>query len=73
MARRLDDHSFMFGKGDSTSPFPSGARRKAESSASPTGNLGMNYPDTSEAQKKIQNEGAGLIKRNGQKEGFRYK
>lgn len=70
--KRLDDHSFMFGKGGKTSPFPKGAHERTYESASGAGRVGTEYPDTTEAVKRDQDGAAAMTKRNGQKSGYRY-
>jgi len=71
--KRLDDHSFMFGSGNQSSPFPKGAHEKVYPAADGAGRVGTEYPDTYEKVRSDQDGAARTTKKHSQKDGFRYK
>jgi hypothetical protein len=55
--QKIDDHSFWAGKRSAASPFPDGPHKEKQYvSAEGAGNV-MKYEDTSEAIKKMQDDG----------------
>lgn len=69
--RRIDDHSFWAGSKPHGKVFPENAKTKEEHSADGAGEM-MNYPDTTERIKGVQEHGEKLAKKHHQKPGYRY-
>lgn len=69
--KRIDDHKSWVGEPSKGSVFPEGVKVKNESSDGHEGAVSK-YEDTTEAIRSQQEEGAGKMKKHGQKPGYRY-
>ena len=68
--QRIDDHSFWAGRPGKDSRFPDGAKTKDESCADSAGSE-MDYEDTTEKIKSMQNESTRQAKGRPLKPGYR--
>ena len=69
--QRIDDHSAFMGKGGKESVLPKGVHVKSYSSAEGAGSE-MDYEDSSEKIKGVQNAGIAKAKGRPVKPGYRY-
>lgn len=70
--RKIDDHKFWAGSSEEGTVFPKGAKMKAERSGESEGDLGSNYPDTTDDIRRDQDRGADKIRSRPVKPGNRY-
>jgi len=68
---KINDHSFWAGKGSKGCVFPMESKMKDESSAEGDGGV-RKYEDTTEAIKMAQMQGAGKMRSNMPKDGYRH-
>lgn len=69
--RKIDDHASFAGKGGKY-PLPEGNKMKEFRTAEGAGEIGMDYPDTSENIHRDQEHGEGKVKSKPMKTGYRY-
>jgi hypothetical protein len=69
--RRIDDHNSWAGKGRDY-PLPEGNKMKKYHSAEGVGEVGTDYPDTSEAIHRDQTHSESVARRQKMKSGQRY-
>jgi len=70
-SRRIDDHASFAGKGGKY-PLPEGNKMKEFHSAEGSGEITMDYPDTTEAIHRDQSHADSKVKGHKMKPGYRY-
>jgi hypothetical protein len=69
--RRIDDHSFWAGSKGKNSVFPDGPHKTKEESSAMSGGSEMNYEDSTEQIKKMQNMNVAKAKSQQMKPSYR--